>query len=126
LVDKWEQVLVASSIGSSQNNFQSVYCGDFEWVKKEFSDPGFTIIKDYAPQGVKEIENLSYLHFNTGDKVADVSTIKLLYDRMTTPGIVVMDNYSCDYGIDSVDTFLRSKDNIVIPMASGQGIILKL
>jgi hypothetical protein len=126
LVDKWEQVLVASNIGSSQSNFQSVYCGDFGWVKKEFSDPGFTIIRDYAPQGIKEIESLSYLHLNTGDRVADVATIKLLYDRMTTPGVIVIDNYSYDCGIDSVDTFLYSKNNIVIPMASGQGIILNL
>lgn len=123
LVDKWDKSL-ASDGGTSQGN----YCGDFEFIENEFSESNFKIIREFAPKGCEKIsDQISYLHLNTGDRISEVETLKLLWKKITTPGFIVIDNYSFSNDSErSFDLFLKEKNNSILPLGNGQGIIFKV
>ena len=123
LVDKWEKILFASE----KNIVQENYCGDIEFVKNEFKEKTFKIIQEYAPKAFEGIKNkISYLHLNTGDKAAEFETIKLLYERLTNPGFIIIDNYHFSDQEDSIDGYLKKKNNFVLSLGNSQGIVIKL
>ncbi len=124
LIDKYDQVLFASS---SEKITQTNYCGDINFIKNEFKEDTFQIIQEYAPEAFLRIKKkISYLHLNTADKKSELETINLVYDKMTTPGFIVIDNYTHCNNKNSIDSFLKNKNNFVIPLGNSQGVIIKL
>ena len=124
LVDKFEQVLFA---GDSNKKIQTDYCGDIEFIKNEFKEENFQIIQKYAPEALHDITTkVSYLHLNTGDKVSELKTVKFLYDKLTNPGFIVIDNYHYSDDERSIDGYLKKKNNFVLQLGNSQGIVVKL
>lgn len=119
LMDKWDK-----SITSEDHNARDNYCGDFDWIKNEFKERNFKIIREFAPIGCNKIDSqISYLHLNTADFNAEVKTLNIMWDKITTPGFIVIDNYSLSK--DAFDNFFKEKDIKVFSFLNRQGLVIK-
>jgi len=124
LVDKWEGLLFASQITKTR---QSEYCDNVEFIKRKFREDSFQIIQKYAPEALHQIKNkISYIHLNTTDAEAEFKTIEFIYDKLTTPGFIVIGHYGILQTRELIDLFLEKHNNYVIPLPNLQGIIVKI
>lgn len=121
LIDKYERILFATQ----GNQIQENYCGDISFIKKCFQDKCFKIIEEYAPKGLNFIDSkISFLHLNTGDKNAEYESVKYMYDKMTRPGYILIDNYYYQKKEDSIDHFVSLKGDLILPLGNSQAIIV--
>jgi len=125
LVDKFDQAW-CPSMGTK---IQQSYCGSFRFIKEEFQEKNFEIIKQHAPQAFVEyrINNkISFLLLDANDMVSEYKTIELLYDQITCPGFIIIDNYGAYASNEAINSFLKTNNNFVIPIGNHQGIVIKL
>ena len=96
---------------SSYNNFK-VYKG---WIPNRFSD-------------VSDI-NVSFLHIDVDLYQPTLDTLAFFYERMVPNGIILMDDYgfrSCPGAKKAADDFFAAREEKIVMMTTGQGMVTKI
>ena len=98
LVDKWDGYIDdkgAQSEGAVKTH--PSYCNDFDAVRERFKKFGnVKFIYGFAPECLESLksEKIAFLQTDAGNAEAEAKSIELLWPRIISGGIVVVDNYS--------------------------------
>jgi O-methyltransferase len=104
----------------------------FEKVKSKFSTyPQVKVVKGKIPNVFAEQspQRISYLHIDLNEAPAEVAALEALFDRIVPAGLVVLDDYEWA-GIYrnqklAEDAWFESHGYRVMPLPTGQGLIIK-
>lgn len=91
--------------------------------------PSVKILKGFIPDVLKEApEKIAYLHIDLNQAPAEIATLDALFERVTTGGIIVLDDYEWYVYRDqkhSEDQWFGKLGYKVFPLPTGQGIVIK-
>jgi len=111
------------------------YADNFESVQKNFSEwNNIKMIKGKLPQTLNEyISNntqskISFLHIDLNFPKIEIDCLNLLWDKITTNAIILIDDY-CFRGFETTklafDNFANNRNKKILTLASGQGILIR-
>lgn len=105
--------------------------GLYESVLKRFENyPNVKIFRGFIPDVFREgsPEKICWLHIDLNQAPAEMSTLESLFDRVVPGGIVILDDYEClayKSQKDAQDPWFARRGYRVLPIPTGQGLILK-
>lgn len=113
----WREGALASSEDVLVNNLQM-----YEHM--------LVIHKGWIPERFKDIEKMkfSFLHVDVDLYDPTLDSLKFFYDRMTTGGIIMCDDYgsvSCPGAKKAFDEFFADKQENILELPSAQAIVVK-
>jgi hypothetical protein len=103
----------------------------FEQVQERFKEfPNVKVIKGFLPDSLSQAapERIAYLHLDLNSPVAEVSTLEILFDRVVTGGIVILDDYGWFEFLKqkrAADEFMQSRGYSLLELPTGQGVVVK-
>jgi hypothetical protein len=91
LADKWQGLRESGS-----NRTRDDYCADVSLVRKFFTEPNVKIVEAYVPDALGQIEtkHIAFAALNTGDVDADCASLPLLWPRLSTGGMLILNGYA--------------------------------
>jgi O-methyltransferase len=84
------------------------------------------IVPDVLTEGVPA--RIAFLHLDMNSPRAEVGALEALYDRLSTGGIVVFDDYGWKtfrMQKAAADEFMASRGQIILELPTGQGLMIK-
>jgi O-methyltransferase len=109
-----------------------VGAGLFDRVAQKFADyPQVRIVKGHMPESFKNNcpDKIAYLHIDLNQAAAEVASLEHLFDRVVPGGMVILDDYewSSIYRSQKLaeDEWFDSRGYRVIPLPTGQGLVIK-
>jgi O-methyltransferase len=83
-----------------------------------------------VPEVLAEVapDQIAFLHIDMNNAEAERGALERLFDRVSTGGIIVLDDYGWNgYRAqkDSADEFMRSRDLSILELPTGQGLVVK-
>ena len=107
------------------------YCDDLERVREHFSEfNNVHFLQGLIPDCLDRlvVETISFLHIDLNTPKPEIAALSLLWDRLVTGGILLLD----DYGFpnrkdqhDAMNDFALKHSFEILQMASGQGLAIK-
>ncbi len=103
----------------------------YDHVKNFINDVNVILIKGVFPATVKKVpENaqFSFIHLDTDLYEGTLAGCEFFYDRITTGGIILVDDYgflSCPGVKSAVDKFFDDKLEVPVYLPSGQCLVIK-
>ena len=103
----------------------------YERVKHRFADlPQVLVTKGFVPDVLHQIapDKIAFLHLDLNSVSAEIGVLELLFDRVSTGGIIVLDDYGwLAYRAqkEAEDTFFEERGYRVLELPTGQGLIVK-
>ncbi len=101
-------------------------------VKHRFRDyPQVKIVKGFIPDVFAEHSpaKISYMHIDMNQAPAEIAALEGLFDRMVPAGILVLDDYEWALGYRgqklTEDPWFESRGYRVMPLPTGQGLVIK-
>lgn len=100
-------------------------------VKKRFEfAKNVRLAKGYIPDSFAEgcPEKIAFMHIDVNNAAAEKAAVEHLWNRVTTGGIVILDDYGwVFYGEqkEAADTFFSNNDHLVLELPTGQGMVIK-
>lgn len=100
-------------------------------VKNRFAHlPNVKVIKGFVPESFKEAcpEKIAFLHVDLNSPGAEFAALTALFDRVTSGGIVLFDDYgwfAARKQKDAIDAFFAPRDYHVLELPTGQGLVVK-
>jgi O-methyltransferase len=107
------------------------YTPCYDHVVKTFgSIPGVNIIKGVVPDTLKQVKShrICYLSIDMNNAAPEIAAAEYFWDRMTSGGIIVLDDYGWRKQINqkiAFDSFAELRDVKVLCLPTGQGLIIK-
>jgi len=106
--------------------------GLYEKVRRKFADyPQVKVLKGDIPDVFEgqSPSSIAYLHIDLNEAPAEIATLDALFDRVVPGGIIVLDDYewSLAYRNQKLaeDPWFEARRYRVIPLPTGQGIVIK-
>lgn len=92
--------------------------------------PNVVVTQGKVPQVVAEAapERVAFLHIDMNNAEAERGALEVLFDRVTTGGMIVFDDYGWSgYRAqkDVADAFMRARGLAVLELPTGQGLVVK-
>ena len=101
-------------------------------VRKKFSAyPQVKIFKGAIPEVFEgqSPESIAYLHIDLNQPIAEIAALDVLFERIVPGGIVILDDYewAMIYRVQKLaeDPWFEARQYRVIPLPTGQGIVIK-
>jgi O-methyltransferase len=112
--------------------FEGQEHGLFERVKLRFKDyPQVELIQGLLPESLSQgsPEQLAYMHIDMNNATGEIAVLDHLFDRVVPGGIVVLDDYESS-GMyreqkKEEDKWFEKRNYRVIPLPTGQGLVIK-
>jgi hypothetical protein len=106
--------------------------GLFETIKQRFADyPRVNLIKGLLPDSFEQgaPEQVAYLHIDLNNAAGEIATLEVLFDRVVSGGMIILDDYEWA-GVyrqqkQAEDPWFQARGYRVMPLPTGQGLILK-
>ena len=87
------------------------------------------LLPDSLAQKIEKIENIIFLHIDLNNAESEIESIKLIYEKLMRGCVVVLDDYCYDELFRSQknawDNFIKTKNNTILSLPTGQGIFFK-
>lgn len=105
--------------------------GLFEAVTDRFAPyANVKVIKGVVPDILTERspDVISYLHIDLNSPRAEEAALDALFDRVTTGGVIVMDDYGwlqSRLQMEALDGFMNARGQMVMELPTGQGLVVK-
>ncbi|MDH5537081.1 MAG: TylF/MycF family methyltransferase [Betaproteobacteria bacterium] len=105
--------------------------GLYENVVRRFaSNARVQVVKGFLPDALSVAcpERIAYLHVDLNSPRAEVSVLERLWDRVSTGGIVVFDDYGWKLfhkQKEAEDKFMRQRGYEILELPTGQGLVVK-
>lgn len=112
--------------------FEGQEPGLFEWVKQRFA--GYDQVRltmGLLPDTLEgnSPEKISYLHIDLNHAETEIAVLDRLFDRLVPGGILILDDYEWAgvYRVQKIreDPWFSARNYRVIPLPTGQGLIIK-
>jgi len=103
----------------------------FESVKRTFSEfPNIVLVRGTVPNTLSQVsaEKVAYLSIDMNCAMPEIAAAEYFWDRMVTGGVILLDDYGWQGAIAqkrAFDEFARKRHTLVLPLPTGQGVILK-
>ncbi len=99
-------------------------------VRRFASNPKVQVVKGVLPDALAVAcpEKISYLHIDLNSPRAEVAVLERLWDRVSSGGIVVFDDYGWKLfhrQKEAEDGFFRRRGYEVLELPTGQGLVVK-
>ena len=107
----------------------------FKFTESKFSMyPNVELVKGELPGNLNEklyqINKIIFLHIDLNNAYSEIESIKLIYDKLAIGSVIILDDYCYDELFreqkDSWDNFIKTKNNIILSLPTGQGIFFKI
>jgi len=106
--------------------------GQYRFVRSRFQKYGnIFVVKGILPGSLatKCPSKISFLHVDLNSADAEIGVLKALFDKVSTGGMVVLDDYGWLAHEDqkiALDTFFSCHSHSVLELPTGQGLVVKL
>ena len=107
------------------------YAGTHDQVKKAFAKfQNVSIVKGFVPDVLSRVnpQTVSYLHIDMNYVHPEIAAAEYFWDRLSTGAVIVLDDYGFKSHIEqkkAFDLFARERGILVLPLPTGQGIMIK-
>jgi hypothetical protein len=108
------------------------HAGLFEKVRERFSGyDNVRLVAGLVPGSLagNSPDEIAYLHIDLNNAESEIAVLERLFDRVVPGGIVILDDYewSGPYRRQKIveDAWLEAREYRVIPLPTGQGLVLK-
>jgi len=108
------------------------YSECYDDVRKTFSQfPNVRIIRGEVPETLPIVDSdkIAYLSIDMNCVEPEIAAAKFFWDKVSPSGVIVLDDYcySEDYTLQhkAFDEFAKSRGAEVLPLPTGQGLIVK-
>ena len=110
------------------------YANSLGEVKERFAEwPNVKLIEGLLPDSINKIlsslKSISFLHVDLNHHLAEISSLEILYDKVSNGGIILLDDYA-NPGRElqriAHNDFFKIKRQNILTLASGQGLIVKI
>ena len=79
---------------------------------------------------LNQINKIIFLHIDLNNTYSEIESVKLIYDKLVKGCVVILDDYCYDELFreqkDSWDNFIKTKNNTILSLPTGQGIFFKI
>lgn len=116
-------------LGMGNKNIQ--YSQTLHHVQKAFSKfRAVTIVKGYVPQVLPQVqtEALGYLHIDMNYVYPEIAAVEFFWNKLLRGAVIVLDDYGFKKHTEqkkAFDCFAAQKRTLVLPLPTGQGLIMK-
>ncbi|MCE9550566.1 MAG: class I SAM-dependent methyltransferase [Betaproteobacteria bacterium] len=135
LVDSWEGIDESNLFAGESIHYvkdkNDKYSGIFPEIERKFKDKhGVVLVKGFVPEILQQIDSelISYLHIDMNAAHPEVEALKYFWPKLSQGAVVVLD----DYGFkgrhaqkNAIDALCIQLGTTVLPLPTGQGLILK-
>lgn len=102
----------------------------FEEIKETFKAFNVKIVRGEIPDTLPQIDakQVAYLSIDMNIVIPEIAAAEYLWDNIVSGGIIVLDDYGWDMHLPqkkAFDEFAKKRSVLVLPLPTGQGIILK-
>lgn len=103
----------------------------YAWVKNRFNDlENVTVTQGKVPDVLKDVapEKIAFMHLDLNNADAEVGALEVLFDRMVSGAILVLDDYGwLGYRAQKLaeDPWFAKRGYHVLELPTGQGVIIK-
>lgn len=135
LVDSYEGLdcnhLSKAELELNMGSKNEQYRGTLPGVQKAFGKfKAANIIKGFVPQILPQvqIESVAYLHIDMNYVHPEIAAAEFFWEKMTRGSLMVLDDYGFKKHIEqkkAFDEFAARKGTLVLPIPTGQGLIIK-
>ena len=77
-----------------------------------------------------EINKIIFLHIDLNNAFSEIESIKLIYDKLAKGCVIILDDYCYDELFreqkNAWDSFIKTKNNTILSLPTGQGIFFKI
>lgn len=107
------------------------YFDCFEEVKATFAAfDNVRLVRGEVPDSLTDVDiaKVSYLHIDMNIAVPKVAAVNHFWGKLTTGAAVVFDDYASMAHVEqkeALDAFARAKGVTILPMPTGQGLLIK-
>lgn len=112
--------------------FEGQQDGLFDYVKTRFSEYSqVKLIKGLLPESLanQSPDKIGLLHIDLNDAKYEIATLDVLFDKVVPSGIIILDDYEWSSGYKEQkqleDPWFDARGYRVIPLPTGQGLIIK-
>jgi hypothetical protein len=102
----------------------------YEQVKSLFEDDKVTVIKGTVPESLQKasISKVAFLSIDMNCAEPEVAAMHYFWDKLVPGALVVFDDYEWpqhEAQREALNNFAQEKNTQILPLPTGQGIILK-
>ena len=102
----------------------------YDAVKETFKDFNVKLIRGKVPDTLPQIkaEKVCYLSIDMNTVAPEIAAVEYFWDRMVPGGIIILDDYGWDWHKpqkEGFDEFAKRKSVQILPLPTGQGLIIK-
>ena len=103
----------------------------YEIAKKNFTPfPNAQLVRGIVPDSLSQvrIDKVCYLHLDMNIVAPEIAAIEFFWERLVVGAVVLLDDYNFERHIlqrTAMDEFAARAGTMVIPLPTGQGIIIK-
>ena len=77
-----------------------------------------------------EINKIIFLHIDLNNAFSEIESIKLIYEKLPKGCVIILDDYCYDELFreqkNAWDSFVKTKNNTILSLPTGQGIFFKI
>lgn len=127
-----EALLTEPELKRGVGRMNAKYAGDcYEEVRATFAPfPGVTIVRGAVPFTLEQVaaEKVAYLSIDMNAAAPEVAAMEFFWDRLVPGAVVVLDDYGFRAHIVqkiALDEFAASRGVGILPLPTGQGLIIR-
>lgn len=133
LFDKFDSLMVDQISGvvfeERTNKHYAKNVDEVKSIFKQFHE-GVIIVKGILPESIdlNLIDKISFLHIDLNAAVPEVESLRLLWNRVTPGGIIILDDYAQEgrkEQFNAINQLAKELNFDVFSLPTGQGIIIK-
>ena len=116
---------------SSARNMEGQSVGQFERVQERFANyPQVRLIKGLLPESFSQgsPDKVAFLHIDLNNAEGEIAALEQLFDRVVPGGTIILDDYEWSAYRNQKreeDQWFQQRDYRVIPLPTGQGMVIK-
>jgi len=105
--------------------------GLYDSVLQRFARfPNATIVRGVVPESFSEAlpDRIAFLHLDMNSSKSEIAALEVLFDRISSGGVVVFDDYGwTGYRAQQVaeDRFVQARGHRILELPTGQGLLVK-
>lgn len=103
----------------------------YEHVLRRFADkPNVKVIRGFVPESFKLAmpDRIAYLHIDLNSPAAEIATLEVLFNRISSGGVIVFDDYGWKHyhrQREAEDRFMADRGHTILELPTGQGLLIK-
>jgi O-methyltransferase len=101
------------------------------YVRARFRDkPRIVVTKGTVPDILRERapDRVAFLHLDMNSPRAETGALEILFDRISTGGIIIFDDYGWRIfhkQKEAADAFMANRGQVILELPTGQGLMIK-